>query len=45
MKLARRHKTLVHLFVIGAIALSMIHEGGGTADWLFVGLSVLCEVN
>ena len=44
VSLNRSHKTAIHMVVIAAIALSLIHEGNvRTTDWLFVGLSVLCE--
>jgi hypothetical protein len=39
-----RHRLIVHGLVIVAIGVSLMIDGGGPADWLFVGLSVLCEV-
>lgn len=43
--LKRRHKNLIHLAIIVAIAWSLYTEGGKAADWLFVCLSVACEVS
>lgn len=41
--LERKHKTAIHLFLLFLIALSLYHEGGGAADWLFVALGVMVE--
>jgi len=43
-KLSRQHKTLIHMLVIAWIAFSLVTEGGKTADWSFLALSILCEV-
>ena len=43
--LKRRRKNILHLGIVFMIALSLYHEGGGTADWLFVFLAGLVEVS
>lgn len=43
-RFVRRHKYLVHGVTIAAITLSLVIEGGKMADYLFLGLSVICEV-
>jgi len=45
-RLPRLHKTTVHLLTIAAIGISLWTEGHAkTADWLFVALSVMCEIH
>lgn len=43
--LTRRHKNLIHGVVLIVIGLSLIIEGGSTADWAFLALSVVSEVS
>lgn len=41
----RQHRTVIHLTTIMLIIVSLIVHGSiNPHDWLFVGLSVLCEV-
>lgn len=44
-QLPREHKTAIHMVTIVAIGLSLFAEHGGTADWLFLALSILVEVD
>jgi hypothetical protein len=44
LRLARRHKNIIHGVLIAAITVSLVTEGGKAADFLFVALSVICEV-
>lgn len=42
----RRHRVVIHLTMIGLIVISLLADGSfKSADWLFVALSVLCEVS
>lgn len=34
---------MIHMVIIGIIAVSLVLEGGQLADWLFVGLGVVVE--
>lgn len=40
----RQHKTAIHIATIVVILISLVYEGAKTADWAFLGLSILCEL-
>ena len=42
--LARKHKNVIHMFLLVAIGLSLGYEGAKTADWLFIVLAIACEL-
>lgn len=44
-RLERKHKNWVHLLVVMGIAVTLLMEGGGMADWGFVALSALVELS
>ena len=44
-RVAQTYRGACHLSIIGFIGWNLMHEAAGMADWAFVVLALLCEMD